>query len=518
MGYIIAHDMGTSGTATCLINLEGKDGYAELVDSVSREYEVVYPQLNWAEQDPFMWWDTITADTADLVKKTNLNPDDVDAIIHACQMDGCLPIDKEGKPLMNSMIWMDSRSVKQALKLFNVTSTVNILKNLGKVNKFLKITGAGPGPMDIISKIVWIKEEHPEIYSKTHKFLDCVDWCIYKSTGEFATARDCASVSWILDINEGKLNWSEKICDLAKIDVEKLPKVNKCTDVAGELTAEAAEKMGLKSGIPVITGSGDMSAALVGSGAVRENEVHLYVGSSAWLIAPVSKRLRKIKIMTGTTLGPDPDKKYMLVAHQETAGACLKWIRDQLGKDESYKDLDRLAESSSPGSKNLIFTPWMYGERAPIADPTLRAGLFNLSLDHTRADVFRAILEGVVFHIKWLLNGVEELLGRNKGKVNEINFIGGGASSPLWCQIFADITGKTINSVANPFEAGSIGAGLIAGVGLGQYKKFDELKKKVKILGSYQPHSQYKGMYDKLFKNFLQIYKNVTKIYKDLNK
>ncbi len=509
--------MGTSGTASSLVNLEGKDGKAEVIDSVIQEYDVIYPQVNWAEQDPNMWWDTITKNTINLVSKTNLNPDDVDAIVHACQMAGTLPVDKDGKPLMNSMIWMDSRAEKQARKLFDVSSTFAALKNLGKVMKFLNITGAGPGPKDILSKICWIRDERPQIYEQAHKFLDCVDWLIYKSTGNFITARDCASVTWLLDIGEEKLNWSEKIADMAKVDLEKMPEVKACSEIAGELTAEAASKMNLKAGIPVITGSGDIAAALVGSGAVRENEVHLYVGSSGWIVAPVSKRLRNISVMTGTVLGPDPDKKYMLVAEQESAGACLKWIRDQIGKNESYKDLDNYAAGSKPGAKNLIFTPWMYGERCPIDDHTLRGGVFNLSLDHTRKDFIRAVLEGVAYHAKWMLNGVEDLLKRNKGTVKEINIIGGGASSDIWCQIFADIFGKKINSVANPMEAGSIGAALIAGVGLGRYKNFNALKDKIKIRKVFNASTENKKVYDRLFESFLKLYKSVTDIYKELN-
>ncbi|MHA1377777.1 MAG: xylulokinase [Candidatus Helarchaeota archaeon] len=518
MGYILAHDMGTSGTASSLINLEGQGGNVEIVNSVIREYDVIYPQLNWAEQDPVVWWKTIVNNTSDLVAKTNIDPDDIDAIIHATQMAGTLPVDKTGKPLMNCMIWMDARATNQAKKLMDLTTTGAMLKNIFKIYKFLKITGAGPGPKDILPKIIWVKEERPKMYADTYKFLDCKDWLLYKSTGKFITSRDCASVSWILDINEGAMNWSEKICEIAKIDINKLPEVGDSTDIIGELSAEAANAMDLKPGIPVINGCGDMSAALVGSGAVRENEVHLYVGSSAWLISPVSRRLRKISVMTGTVLGPDPEKKYMLVAHQESAGACLKWIRDQVGKNETYQDLDRFADSSSPGSHNLIFTPWMFGERTPIQDPTLRGGFFNLSLDHTRSDLIRSVLEGVAFHVKWMLIGVEELLARNKGKVKEINIIGGGASSNIWCQIFADIMEKTINSIANPFEAGSIGTALIAGVGLGQYKNFDAVKEKVKIKTSYKPQTQNKKTYDKLFKIYLKIYEKTKDICRELNK
>ncbi len=517
MGYILAHDLGTSGTSSSLINLEGKRG-VEIIDSVIREYDVIYPQLLWAEQDPHVWWKTITNNTADLVRKTNLNPDDVDAIIHATQMDGTLPIDETGKPLMNCMIWMDARAKDQAIKLMDVRTTGATLKHIRNVYNFLKITGGGPSPKDILSKIVWLKENRPKMYDETYKFLDCKDWLLYKSTGRLITSRDCASVSWILDINEGKMNWSQKICDMAGIDIEKLPEVGDSPDIIEELSGEAANEMNLKPGIPVINGCGDMSAALVGSGAVRENELHLYVGSSAWLIAPVSRRLRNLSVMTGTVLGPDPVKKYMLVAHQESAGGCLKWIRDQIGKDETYEDLDRFAESSSPGSKNLIFTPWLFGERCPVQDPTLRGGVYNLSLDHTRADFIRAVLEGVAFHVKWMLIGTEELLERNKGKVKEINMIGGGASSKIWCQVFADITGKRINSMANPFQAGSIGAALIAGVGLGLYKNFDALKEKVKVKASYEPQNQNKMIYDKLFKAFLKIYEKTTKICKELNK
>ncbi len=516
--YILAHDMGTSGCITSLVRLGEKSEEIKIIESVLREYDVIYPGELCAEQDPHNWWATITQNVRDLVKKTGILPNEIAAIVHSTQMLGCMPVDKDGNPLMNCMIWMDARATTQCLQLWDIRTTWAILKNIRRVWNFLKITGGGPSPRDMISKIMWIKQVRPDLYEKTYKFLDVIDWLLLKSAGIYATPMDYASPTWLLDIQDpNNFHWSEKIAGYADIDLDKLNNLVKCTDVVGELTPKAAEELNLKPGIPIVAGCGDASSAMAGSGAVNENEVHLYVGSSSWFVAPVSRRLRKISMVIGSIVSPNPEIPYTLIAEQKNMGACYKWFRNAIGVNESYEDLDLLAAQAPPGSNKLIFTPWIYGESCPVMEPRLRGGYINLNIETTRADMIRAILEGVAFNARWAFEGIEELIRRNKGEIEEIRYIGGGAMSNLWSQIMADILNKKILQMENPIAAGTIGSSLVAGLAIDRMGSFREFKNKVKVKAVYTPNAANKKIYDTLYHAFRSTFKRLNGLYKDLN-
>ncbi len=515
--YILAHDMGTSGTVASLVELGEKGEHVKIKASAIQEYDVIYPKENYAEQDPQVWWRAITQNAAEVVKKAGIESDQVKAIVHSTQMLGCMPVDKTGEPLMNCMIWMDTRASKQSIDLWaDVRKLTSILRHLRRVLSFLGTTGAGPMTRDMYSKIMWVKEERPEIYDNTYKFLDVIDWLILKSTGEYITPVDYAGVTFIMDVH--KFEWSEKLLSYGGVDINKLNEIRTCTDVIGELTSEAATQMNLKPGIPVVCGCGDASAALAGSGAVEENDVHLYIGSSGWLMAPVSKHLRRISAATVAVPSPDPDIPYQLIAEQKNMGACLKWLRDTLERKESYADLDNLASKAPPGSNNLIFTPWIFGESCPVIEPRLRGGFMNLCIENTRYDVIRSVLEGVSYNARWALHaGVEPLVKKNGGTITEIRFIGGGAMSDIWCQIMADVLGKDIIQMANPMVSGTIGGALVAGMGIGDLSSFREFKPKIETKARYQPNPANRDIYDKLYSAFRSIHKRLLPLYRELN-
>ncbi|TFG05189.1 MAG: hypothetical protein EU536_02785 [Promethearchaeota archaeon] len=515
--YILAHDMGTSGAIASLVELGEINEPVKIIQSVIQEYDVIYPQENYAEQDPKVWWRAITQNAADIVKKTGVDPEEIIAIIHSTQMLGCMPVDKNGDPLMNCMIWMDTRAAKQSLKLWcDVRSMLSILRHIRRVWNFLSITGAGPMTRDLYSKLMWIKEERPTIYDKTFKFLDVIDWLILKSTGQYATPVDYAGVTFAMDIH--KFQWSEKLLAYGEVDIDKMNNIHKCTDVIGELSPEAAAEMSLKPGIPVVCGCGDASVALAGSGAVEENDVHLYIGSSGWLMAPVSKYYRKISAATIAMPSPNPEIPYQLIAEQKNMGACLKWLRDTVERKESYGDLDALAEKAPPGSNKLIFTPWLFGESCPVIEPRLRGGFINLNIRNTRYDVIRAVLEGVAYNARWALHaGIEPLVKKNGGKISEIRFIGGGAMSNIWCQIMADVLEKDIIQMANPMAAGTIGGALIAALGIGKLNSFREFKPKIPEKARYTPNPANKDIYHTLYHAYREIHKRLLPLYKALN-
>jgi xylulokinase len=271
-------------------------------------------------------------------------------------------------------------------------------------------------------------------------------------------------------------------------------------------------------------GTPDMQAAALGSGAVRDFEGHLYIGTSSWLTCHVPYKKTDIFHNMASLPSAIPER-YFIAAEQETAGGCLNFLRDnilyhkdQLLQEEEqpdvYKIFDRIAEGVSPGSGKVIFTPWLYGERAPVEDHAVRSCIFNQSLHTTREHLIRAVLEGVAFNGRWLLGSVEKFIRR---PLDPINMIGGGANSPVWCQIHADVFNRTIRQVRDPILANLRGAAFLAAVSLG-YCRFEDIPERIKIANTYSPNPDNRAIYDELFAEFINIYKCNRRIYARLNK
>ncbi|MFX1495346.1 MAG: FGGY-family carbohydrate kinase, partial [Promethearchaeota archaeon] len=285
-------------------------------------------------------------------------------------------------------------------------------------------------------------------------------------------------------------------------------------------TEKSARELGLEPNIPIIVGSGDLVASAIGSGA-KDNQIIVNLGTADWVASHTDKRLKDLLNYTGSI--SSVHDKYLCISKQETGAACLNWIIDQMFQKEKeeykenlnqlYTHLDEMVETTDAGSKNLLFTPWMFGERSPLNDSNVRAGFYNLSLDHNRADILRAVYEGVAFNIKWALTVVEKLIGVN----NSLNFIGGGAKSNIWCQILADITEREIKQVENPNLSAIRGSAIIALIGLGLFDNFAEVNSLIKIKKTYQPNIDNRKVYNKLFTEFLKIYKRNKNMFNNLN-
>jgi len=509
--YILAHDTGTTSNKAVLVRLDG-----EIIGYASAEYPVYYPRRGWAEQKPSDWWNAVTKTTRTLLEKADVKPSDVAAIVFTTQMSGTLPVDSNGETLMPCMIWLDERAKEQAEKMSR-----GIIKIAGygltTLIRFLTITGGIYGHVgkDPICKILWVKEEQPKIYAETYKFLDCKDYLVYKCTGNFVISRDYANIWWMMDTRKGKFDWSDIILKKYGIERAKLPEIRKATDIAGKLTSEAAAEMGLREGTPVVVGAGDVASAAVGSGAVREGKIHAYIGTSDWFGCHLSERKKDLFHYIGCICSANPNM-YLCVAEQETAGACLDWLKNAMFKEsreDVYVLFNEMAAKVKPGSDGLIFTPWLFGERAPLDDPMVRGGFYNLSLEHTGEHMVRAVLEGVALNMKWALFYMEKLAG----KADSINIVGGGAVSNVWCQILADALNKKINRVRDPKEAGARGAAIIAMIALGDVKSFEDAETLVKIDTVYEPNPQNAIIYEKIFKEFRSIYKNNRKMFRRLN-
>ena len=518
--YIVAHDMGTTGNKAILTTI-----YGDIINIEKQQYPLYHPHPGHAEQDPYDWYDAICNTTHQVVKKSGISSENIIGITFSVQMQNLIPVDKNGTPLTPAITWLDGRSASiMREKLWTPPRILGY--NIPKVLNFIKITGGSPGHTgkEQIGKMLWLKQHKPEIFSKTYKFLDAKDFIIYLLTGKMVTSIDLAVPWWLLDTRKNRNQWSPKLCKLAGITTDKLVEIKESASVIGKLKAEVADKMGLKEGTPVINGAGDISAAALGSGAIEEGELHISLGTSSWVAGHYTKRKIDLVHYAGCIGSTNPQKYYLGIAHQETAGICLEWLKKkvlyhvtQLEEEdkvtEVYQILDQLAEEAGPGAKGLIFTPWMFGERCPLDDEHVRAGLYNIGLDHSREHIVRAVFEGIAFNTRWAMETLEKLYS----EVSEINIIGGGAKSDIWCQIFADITNRIIKKVENPQQAGAKGMALLASMTLGYIESFEDIKNYIKIEKRFYPNPDNRHLYDTLFREFKNIYKQNKKWYARMN-
>ncbi|NVM54389.1 MAG: xylulose kinase [Candidatus Helarchaeota archaeon] len=532
--YILAHDHGTSGSKAAIISTHG-----EVIDFEFQETPLYLLPNGGAEQDPAEWWDAIMTTSKKLIDKELIPIEDIIAVCTSSQWSGTVAVDEDGNHLGNAIIWMDTRGAPYVKKLMGGLieisgySVKHILQYFLKLGGWINITGGAPllAGKDPIAHILFIKNELPEMYSKTYKFLECKDYINLKFTGKYAASFDSIFLYWVTDNrNLNDIHYHEGLIKKTKIDKVKLPELKRSIDILGPIKKEVADELGLERDVKVVMGSPDIPAAAIGSGAVRDYEGHIYIGTSSWVVCHVPFKKTDVFHNMASVPSANPNK-YLVASEQETAGACLSFLRDNLlyHKDELldeehisedklktgiYKIFDRIVETASPGSNRLIFTPWLWGERTPIEDHTVRAGLLNISLTTTRSDLIRAIYEGVAYNSRWVLMYLEKFCGR---KLEPISMIGGGAKSNIWCQIYADVLNRTIRQVKDPIQANARGAAFIASVGLG-YITFEDIPKYITYTKSYTPNPENRQIYDELFEEFLNIYKNNKKMYQRLNR
>lgn len=367
---------------------------------------------------------------------------------------------------------------------------------------------------------MWIRENRPEVWERTHKFLDAKDYLLFRSTGRFATSYDCGNTTWLMNTRTGQLGWSESLLKMLDIPRERLPDLVPGTDVVGTLHDRAAKDLGLPPGVPVVAGAGDVAAMAVGTGSVRDSEINLAIGTSAWLATHVSRRMVDVRSYIASVCSAHPEKQ-LLIAHQETGGACVDWaLRSLSGWSGAgngaggYKDLDALVEAYEPGAEELLFLPWMNGEYAPVDDPWVRGGFVNLSLNHETGHLIRAVYEGVALNARWALGKVERLLGR---PAEALNFSGGGATSEVWCQILADVLDRPVIQFERPRLAAARGAALIAAHALGEIPDFESISDLVQGETRYEPLATTRSVYDDKFDLFTDFYRRNKSFFRRAN-
>ena len=517
---ILAIDLGTSGPKVALVTTEG-----EVLASEVESTELFLSDGGGAEQDPDDWWRAIMTATRRITDRQLVPAEQIIAVAVTSQWAGTVPVDKEGNALARAIIWLDSRGAKYVPEVAGGLVRIQGYGAL-KLERWIRKTGGVPSlaGKEPVAHILFLRHERPEIYEAAYKFMEPKDYLNLRLTGKFLATTDSIALHWVTNNRDiDNVRYDDQLLAQTTLSREKLPDLTRAVDVIGTLTPNAAVELGLNENTRVVGGTPDVPAAAVGSGAVADFDGHIYVGTSSWLTCHVP--FKKTDLVHNMASLPSAlPGRYFVGNEQETAGACMTWLRDNVfcrddvldpgaPPEDALERFGKLAQEVPAGSDKVIFTPWLYGEHTPVADPYLRAAFSNVSLRTTRAHMIRAVMEGVGYNTRWLMAGVESFIGR---EFEAIRFIGGGAKSEPWCQIFADVLDRPIDQVADPLSANVRGAAFVAAVGLGKLQ-VEDIASRVPIAKRYMPNQNHRAIYDELFKAFLEIHKNNEGMYNRLN-
>jgi len=492
--YLIGIDLGTSATKTVLFDQRGA-----IVSSSSAEYPLYQPQNGWAEQDPADWRRAAFSTIAGVIKASGVNPADIAGVGISGQMHGLVMLGEDGEPLRNAIIWCDGRTERECAEITDIIGAKRLIE--------LSANPALPG--FTASKIMWVRKHEPEIYAKCRHILLPKDYIRYALTGEFATEVSDASGMNLLDVP--RRGWSGEILDKLEIDGNMLPRMYESCEVTGRVTAAAAASTGLAPGTPVVGGAGDNAAAAVGTGVVSGGRAFTTIGTSGVIFAHSDAVAIEPEGRVHAFCSAVPGA-WTVMSCTLAAGMSLQWFRNNFCRAEMetaaaigtdpYDLMGREAEQSPIGANRLLFLPYLMGERSPILDSSARGVFFGLSAMHTKRDMIRAVMEGVAYSQRECLD-VLRGMGINPGSMT---LCGGGAASPLWRSMLADVYACPVCTVTSK-EGPALGAAILAGVGAGLYNSVPEAcAELVKTTPEQPPNAENGGKYEGYYKLYKELY------------
>jgi xylulokinase len=517
--HILAIDHGTSGVKSSLVSVSGK-----VVATESEDVRLELEGNGKAEQDPEHWWQALLRTGRRLIESGAVDASQVKGVCVSSTFSSTVVVDKNGDALMNAIMWLDTRGAPYVERIFGGGFPSLEGYRLSRAIKWLRKTGGLPtlSGKDDLAHALLVKHEFPEIYAKTHKFLPSKDYFNLRLTGECAASFDSVTLFWLSNTQDiNNVHYDPGLAKAVGLELDKLPELKASTDVLGPVLPDVARELGIPEGTPVVVGSPDHQGAGIGSGAVRDFDAHLYIGTSSWIQCTVPFKKTDIfhSIASLPTAIPG---KYYCANEQDLAGGCLGFLLNSVlfagseltgtAPDDAYPKLDAAAGRAPAGSGNVIFTPWLNGERSPVDDDTVRGGFFNLSTTTTQDHLVRAVMEGVALNTRWNLKYVEKFIGK---KLKHLRLIGGGALSDTWCQILADVMQIEIRRVEDPRAANARGAAMIALAGL-KVASFEEVGDKVGFDRTFEPNTEHAAIYDRLFEEFLRLYRNNKAMHKRL--
>lgn len=485
MTYFLGIDISTTSSKALIIDQMGK-----VIAVASSPHSLQTPKPMWSEQNPDEWWEAASKCIKASLEKAEVKGEEIAAIGLTGQMHGLVLLDEAGNVLRPAILWNDQRTQSQCDEIH---------QRFGK-EKFIQKTGNVALTGFTAPKILWVKENEPDVFARARHVLLPKDFVRYKLTSEYAMDKADGSGTVLFDLRAR--DWSDDV--LAALDIPRswMPPTFEGSEFTGYVTEAAASLTGLKAGTPVVAGGGDQEAGAVGMGAVETGVVALTVGTSGVVFATTPSALIEPDGRLHAFCHAAPGMWHFMGVMLSAAGS-LQWYRDTLAPEMSFDDLVKEAEAVPAGSEGLLFLPYLSGERTPHPDPLARGAFIGLTIRHSRAHMTRAVLEGVSFGLK---DSFTLIQNAGLGKITQIRASGGGTKSPLWRQILASVLNAELVTV-NTTEGGAYGAALLAGVGAGAWKDVaSACKACIKITGSTQPVLEQVSIYQKAYLIYQELY------------
>ncbi|MBQ3498837.1 MAG: xylulokinase [Clostridia bacterium] len=484
----IGVDLGTSAVKLLLVNERG-----DIIGEVSKEYPVYYPKSGWSEQNPADWWEAVKIGIAELT--ADYDKKQIAGIGAGGQMHGLVVLDENNDVIRPAILWNDGRTQKQVDYLNGVIGKDTLSENTANI-AFAGFTAP---------KILWMKENEPELFAKIKKIMLPKDYINYMLTGVHSCDYSDASGMLLLDVKNKC--WSDKILEICSVTKEQMPSLFESSDIIGTVKPNIASELGLGENVKVVAGAGDNAAAAIGTGTVGNGKCNISLGTSGTIFISSSK------------FGVDPNNALHAFAHADgcyhlmgcmlSAASCNKWFMEDILHDTDYKSNQAPITDEKLGTNNVFFLPYLMGERSPINDTNARGAFLGMSMDTTRADMLQAVFEGVAFAIRDSFE-VAKSLGI---QIERSNICGGGAKSELWKKIMANVLGIPLDTVKTEQGPGYGGA-ILAMVGCGEYESVvDACENLVEISDTVYPDEKLSALYDEKYNTFKAIYPSLKAIF-----
>lgn len=498
--YLLGIDIGTSACKVAVFDREG-----QVKAAANGDYPVYYPKEGWAEQNPEEWWSAVCSAIKEVLVKGEISPEEIAGVGIDGQSWSAIAVDKEGKVLTNTPIWMDTRAQ-------SVCDRLN--KEIGR-DEIFQVAGNSLQPSYTTAKILWYKENLPDVYEKIDKILQSNSYIAFKLTD--AVTQDVSQGYGLhcFDMRTGA--WDEEMCRKLGIPMGFLPEIVSCDHVVGTVTRKAAQECGLAEGTPVVAGGLDAACGTLGAGVIHPGETQEQGGQAGGMSICMDEYKADPRLILGYHVVPG---QWLLQGGTTGGGGVMRWFEREFADYErsmaqekgksSLAQLNEIGEEVAPGCDGMVFLPYMAGERSPIWNPHAKGVFYGLDFSKTKGHMVRACMEGVALSLRHNLE-----IAREAGAEAEVlRAMGGSANSLLWTQIKSDVTGKPI-VVPSSDTATTLGAAILAGVGIGFYESYEEaVALTVKETRRHEPNPENKEIYDKVYETYLELYRSLEKMMK----
>ncbi len=498
MPFLLGIDVGTSACKVALFTPDGA-----VAAQANGQYEVLYPQQGWAEQNPDSWWKAICSSIKAMLEKSGINPSEIAGVGVDGQSWSAIALSSDGKCLCNTPIWMDTRAADICARLE---------KTIGG-DKIFEVCGNPLQPAYTLPKILWYKENLPHVYNNADKILQSNSYIVYKLTG--SVSQDISQSYGLQCFDMRKAKYDDALCAEMGLNRDLLPEVAACHEIVGHITKQAAIECGLCVGTPVVAGGLDAACGALGAGVVSGGDTQEQGGQAGGMSICLDDYCSDPRLILGYHVVPH---KLLLQGGSVGGGGIIKWFDEQLGAAEhqaalknatnSFAELDKLAATISAGADGLVFLPYMAGERSPIWDAKAKGVYYGLDYAKTRAHMVRASLEGVAYSLRHNI----EIAEQAGAKVTRLRSMGGAANSRLWTQIKSDVTGKPID-VPSSDTATTLGAAILAGVAVGVFENFDDaVQKTIQVTRTHEPSADTKPAYNNAYQTYRELYESLKSL------